>query len=725
MALPFFCAANLVDPTLAPGVPWEFLKDEKDNWLKKMSKPQRRKALLDVRTRWNVYSAIRGQVATLRVSTDNPAREVNALVCDYDMPIDIAQACANVNGVAPGRRPSWLEVSLSGKARLIWLFECPVLVPSNEFCQEFLKDLVNDLKAPILLAGYDAASVKPAEVWSNGGVWLSLDDPEVPPAMLSKAYLFGVACAAGKKTSLFANSEISLDVIASEVEKRWPGRWQGEFKLDATGIRFWDETADNEQGCQVKPDGMLCFTGKEPFQKWESLFGREWCQEKRILKLGEAGKDLMFDGKNYWEPSTVAEKKYEPIIRCDAVLHLQHKGLSTKMLKGATMSDADRVLRHVQTANRIIGAAPLVNYPPGLVTIEGNRVLNIADLHPTVPVKGATGTEADFPWLWDFMRGLFPGEDFMPLHHFLAWLQRSYRAVLNYRPYMGQAIFLCGPKNNGKTLVCLHLVKPLLGNRVANPNAYLQGDTDFNSELFSAFLLAINDDNSSTNEAARRRMITKLKGLVVNPIHKFHAKFEKPLTVFWTGRIFVTLNDDSGSVSMLPEVEVNSHDKMMFFASQPHDGAFPPQDVLEATIARELPAFAWWLLNIYVPPAEVLSDDRMGVRSYFDPKIRDLAHEQTFSSNLQELIEQWKTVDAYWQEPGNETWSGTPTALLSALQTCAETHDIAGEWTQQKTMNSLSSLARLDDSGVEETEGEGRDFIIHRTILVDKAQTVE
>jgi hypothetical protein len=59
------------------------------------------------------------------------------------------------------------------------------------------------------------------------------------------------------------------------------------------------------------------------------------------------------------------------------------------------------------------------------------------------------------------------------------------------------------------------------------------------------------------------------------------------------------------------------------------------------------------------------------------------------------------------------------------LQTCAETHDIAGEWTQQKTMNSLSSLARLDDSGVEETEGEGRDFIIHRTILVDKSQTVE
>ena len=161
-------------------------------------------------------------------------------------------------------------------------------------------------------------------------------------------------------------------------------------------------------------------------------------------------------------------------------------------------------------------------------------------------------------------------------------------------------------------------------------------------------------------------MLAKMKGLVVNPVHKFHAKFEKPVTIDWIGRIFISLNDDPGSVGMLMEVDQNTSDKQMFFASQPYNGTFPPQDELEVIIEKELPYFAYWLLNIYQPPVEVLSDDRMGVKSYFDLHILELSHQQTFASNLLELLQVWIDTDAYWGEGVGE-WTGTPTDLLDAL----------------------------------------------------------
>jgi hypothetical protein len=295
------------------------------------------------------------------------------------------------------------------------------------------------------------------------------------------------------------------------------------------------------------------------------------------------------------------------------------------------------------------------------------------------------------------------------LEHFLAWLQRAYLIVLKHRRLMGQNLFLCGPRNNGKTLLCLRIVAPLMGNKVSNPMDYLSGSTNFNSELFSAALLAVNDEDAPSSEASRSRMLAKLKGMAVNPSHHYHAKFATPVTIDWTGRIFITLNDDPSSVGMLPEVSANTRDKLMFFASQPYAGSFPPQDELEALLAKEIPYFAHWLLE-YKPPQEVLSDNRMGVVSYFDPRILEVGHQQTFSSNLGELIGLWVRVDAYWGDKSD--WEGSPTELLSALQTNDLTAGMAREWTQHKVVKALTALAKHEGSGITATGEDGRGFRI-------------
>lgn len=670
--------------------------------MRKLPKVARRKKLLEPRTEWNVYTAVRGADATARISGDNPAVAAYGLVADFDMVADIDSVLRYIDQRPVDQHPTFIEISLGHKIRLVWLFEKEILIPSPAFYKELIAKFFANLQVPTLLAGYDPASEKPTEVWTNGGEWY-----DVNPKPLSWEYCFGVICETSKKASLFANGEVALDVIALEVEKRWPGRWKGDFVRDAVGIRFWDEKADNPTGCQVKPDGILCFTGNTPFISWSEMFGRAWYENERVLNLGKAGDGIFFDGRSYWELSA---GRWQDFSRVDVMLRLTGRGLSDKCPKGATQSDAARVLDHIQQNNRVKGAAPLINYPKGVVNTVNGRILNIADLSPVKPIAGPIDDpEKDFPFIWKFLHGFFARPELLPLEHFLAWLQRAYRIVLHHKRLMGQNIFLCGPRNNGKTLLCLRIVAPLMGNKISNPMDYLAGSTNFNSELFSAALLAVNDEDAPSSEAGRSRMLAKLKGMSVNPSHRYHAKFATPITIDWTGRILITLNDDPSSVGMLPEVSTNTRDKLMFFASQPYAGKFPPQEELEAILERELPYFADWLLK-YQPPPQVLSDTRMGVASYFDTRILELGHQQTFSSNLGELIGLWIRVDAYWDSKSE--WEGSPTELLSALQTNDLTAGMARDWTQHKVVKALTALAKHEGSGITTTGDDGRGFKI-------------
>ena len=703
----FLVTKNLSVGGLVEGNPWDFTPDkELLEKMRRLPKPVRRKKLLDPKTDWQVYSAVCGAIHSDIISKTNPPVSLRGLVVDYDAVSDIDYVEKMLNQMPESQMPNWIEITLSRKIRLVWLFEKPILIPSPAFFAELMEQFFKTMGIPTLLAGYDAASLKQTERWTNGGEWLRF---RTEP--LSWDFCFGVICSVSKKSSLFENGEVPLEKIAEEMAKRWPGRWKGDFVLDSLGVRFWEATADNPTGCQVKPDGMLCFTGKEPFVKWATLFGVQWYEEQRVLNLGRAACDIYFDGQTYYEHRA---GRWEDIARVDIILRLSGRGLSGVKAKGATQSDIERVLDFIQQTNRVQGCAPLINKPKGIVELDGRRILNIADLHPTQPIAGETGKpELDFPWLWRFLNGLFTHPELFPLDHFLGWLQRAYRNVLQYHRFMGQACFLAGPKNCGKSLLCFRVIAPLLGNRLANPLDYMVGDTSFNSELFSAALLAINDDSAPGNEAARRKMLSKIKGMVVNPQHKYHPKFEKATTIDWQGRIFITLNDDVGSLGMLMEIEANTQDKAMFFASQSYDGVFPPQEELEPLIEKELPRFAHWLLA-YKPPQAVVSNDRMGIKSYFDPRILELAHSQTFSSNLEELLKVWVRSDAVWE--GKEVWEGTPTDLLTCLQGNDLTATIARDWTQPKVLKALIALAKHTGSCVSFADDSGRYFKIKKQV---------
>src|SRR5262249_7356741 len=146
--------------------------------------------------------------------------------------------------------------------------------------------------------------------------------------------------------------------------------------------------------------------------------------------------------------------------REDVVLALKNHGVSSKARRGETASDTEQVLHHINSVNRVDGAGPLINQKPGVVYLDGRRILNTSTLRALQPATKLIVTPDDFPWTWQFLNGLFDRPDLHALEHFLAWLRRGYKAAYEFRRLLGQAVFLCGPAENGKTLLCYRYIKP-------------------------------------------------------------------------------------------------------------------------------------------------------------------------------------------------------------------------------------------------------------------------
>lgn len=696
--LPKYCslwiAPNLVEQNLTEARPWEFNLPEVFPF-EGMDKKERRKFLLTDECQWQVYTAFRGSAPGLRVSDNNPAVACRAIVIDYDSVMDPEAAVKLIESELPEHlRPNFIEVTQSKKLRLIWILERELLFVSPAHWSEIYDLLCKKLKIKTLLAGYDENSAKPSMMWTNGGEWFFLSN-EKP---LSFEFTAGIQMQAAKKESLFNHADVPLAEIEKEIKIRFPGRWEGEFKLDAQGVRFWDPEADNPKGCQVKPDGMVCYTGNVPFMPWDKIFGKVWCDERRALKLGSVAQGFYTDGRTYFENlnGQQVDSKKESIIT-----RLKSRGLSDKVAKGETQSEVGAVLDYIETVNRVIGAAPLINYPPGVVTIDNERILNLSTLKPVLPVKPPRSFKEDAPFLhWFFLEHKIVGDG---TNHLLFWIRRGSQNYRNFEREVGQAVFVCGPVNSGKTLLSIRIIGAIFGGKVADPMSVLMGETTFTDDQFAAGLLAVNDSDYPKTEGLRLKVLQGYKNYVVNPKRSYHPKFQKKVMIESVTRLFTTLNDGAGSAGSLPEVNDDTRDKFMFFrAKAVPRGTFPSKKVLEAQIARELSYFVWWLDNEWQCPPEIILPDgeRTGCESYYDPYILELSQTQTYSANLAEILEIWIQKFECFQEGSDGFWIGSPTALLADIQSCPELAPIAKNWDQQKIARNLMGLSKVHGSGV-------------------------
>lgn len=321
---------------------------------------------------------------------------------------------------------------------------------------------------------------------------------------------------------------------------------------------------------------------------------------------------------------------------------LRQKGMLDKPRQGDFVSEIDRFLNDTRVKRDVDYAGPLAGYPVGHVKVQGRRVL------VTEPPTFIPAVDGGWATLEKLFRGLL-GPDAEDVHrirdaqivHFYSWLKVAMTTLRAEKRRPGQVLVVAGPAGSGKSFL-QNLVTRLLGGRSAKPYQYMTGATQFNSDLFTAEHLMVEDEAASFDFRVRVKMGAMLKGQVVNEDQRCHPKHGKPVTLrpFW--RTSMTLNDDPESLMVLPPLEGIS-DKVMLFRA--HKTEMPMStETLEqwgafmALIDAEMPAFVYFILNRFEIP-ESLRCGRYGVKHFHHQELLDMMSVLSPETKLLELID--------------------------------------------------------------------------------------
>jgi hypothetical protein len=626
-AAQFPCLTNLTKTDTHEACPWEFVPNafptDNANAYKSWRKQPNTEHLF--------YSGIVGQAPGIRVSESNPPLEVRALIADYDFEISDEELDRGIERSLKFYEPSlYHRTPLSGGIRLIWLLERPLLLPNYDVAKRFLKIAAKYLHAKILLPGMDEGAFENPNLYYDVGHSWGGCEGEPIPWVEACGWLVKVS-----EKAKWSGDVIPMETLADEVQHRFPGRWQGEFVEGARGCRFWDPTADNPTAAIIRPTGMQCFTGIEPFVPWSAIFGRGFVEKVSARKLGEMLDGIYYDGDNYWLQTQ--ESKWEPHSEREMSRHLKvFNGLSADRIEGKTHSEVDEALYIIGQSRRVNGAAPFIFQPTGPIDFMGEKVLNICNVKVLPPAEEAGGWGDSFPWIGNFLKQLFDPDE--QLDYMLAWLKRFYCSAREGKLLQGQAVFLAGDTGRGKTFFSNRIVGALVGGH-ADASQYLMGKTTFNKDLFHKPFWTVDDALPGDNNQDHKAFGTMIKRVTANNMFEFHAKFRDAVQVAWSGRVMVTGNLDADSLRIIPDLDTSILDKLLLFKASPRVAHFPEKHELERIVRQELPHLAAFLIN-YTPPAHVMdADPRYGVARYHHTFLKQAAGESQDASTVRELIQ--------------------------------------------------------------------------------------
>lgn len=658
---------NLKEKAVKVSAPWEFspLAENLPSVEIRNNKQARQDWYRNSATRWNFYTGLEGHSPASRPSKENPPRLIKAVVADYDLKIDDASINAAVGKMR--LKPSWVERSLSGNHRLVWLLAEPLLVDSWEFASFILGKTKAWLQMGLLPGLDEQALADPSRLYCNGAEWRATGHPAIHE---TEAQAFFVRCGESFSfSSSRAEISVPLDVVFQAIQDKYPGfSWPGPFEIDTPGPSFWIEGSTSPKSAIVKKDGLFTFAAhaSKTFYTWTELLGPNFLKEFETKCLGAATKDIYYDGRLYWAKGET-ERRFVGLTKEDLVLNLKVKHrVSTKPDKTG-ISLMDRCLVHIQQFGRVAGGAPILFCNPGVVDFFGTRLVNTCPDAKLVKPSGDPqqwGDQGGFPFISRVLTGLFdPVEQ---LDYWLAWLRYAYVNALARKPCPGQHIFLAGGPNVGKTLTNREIVGGLFGGYVDASRFLLNRDA-FNSHLFESAVWSVDDETVSDSEASHRTFSSLVKACAANQAFQYHKKFETPLMIPWSGRIIVTLNLDYVSSRILPALDGTIMEKISFFkCAETQKWKFPAREEIRRALDTELPCFARFLVD-YTPPAYTVGDTRYGVSAYHEPSLIKRAYQTSANAPIRETLIEF--LRGWFKEnPRAGRWSGSLNELRRMLQ---------------------------------------------------------
>lgn len=339
---------------------------------------------------------------------------------------------------------------------------------------------------------------------------------------------------------------------------------------------------------------------------------------------------------------------------------LKKQGISPKTPEGSYVSPLEERLIEIQQNCDVHYAGALAGHATGVYDMGERRIL-VTESPRIIEHKPGE-------WLTvsAVIDGLLTDSQFQfdQRPYLFGWLKISYETLLAGEKRPGQGLALAGPHGCGKSLL-QNLITLILGGRSARPYQFMSGLTQFNSDLFEAEHLMIEDEQASTDIRARRNFGALLKNLTVNDWQRCHAKNRIPisLTPFW--RLSITVNDEPENLMVLPPIDPSIEDKLIILRA--HKTAMPmPTATLEQRKAfwrqleSELPAFLRFLTEWEIPAA--LVSERFGITHFHHPEILQEIDNFAPEFRLMRLID-----DALFRSDEAEAWEGTAEHLERVL----------------------------------------------------------
>lgn len=359
----------------------------------------------------------------------------------------------------------------------------------------------------------------------------------------------------------------------------------------------------------------------------------------------DQGRYYMQNDRHFW--INVSEASVKRHLRHDVYHNVTKlEGLDKAM---------DKHILNLQRSLDVEYAGPLAGFNAGLHVVCNNRVL---------VTKGPTIIRANHG-RWDTLKKFVDELLGEQAYYFHAWVKFARQSLLSKPPFRpGQMLCFAGPPGCGKS-VLQGLITHMLGGRAAHPFRYMIGDTKFNSDLFYAEHLMIEDEAASTSIQLRRDFGSKMKSMIVNVTQSFHRKTKEalPLTPYW--RLTVSLNDEAENLMVLPPLDESIKDKIILLLCKP--ATFPGEDAQEGAFAEflgtmqtELPAYFSWLRSWRVP--QEMKNRRFGVIAYQHPKLLEALEDLAPEVRLMGFIDTLKPGENW-----PSFWSGTAADLEAAL----------------------------------------------------------
>lgn len=639
----------------------------------------------------------------------NPIRQLTALIGDFDVNVsEIAEEEA-LKQIPADFKPNWVARTFSGGRRLVYLFEQPIAFDSI-LTKRFFEIAARDTNYEKMFPGPDRkAFANPYQIYDVGHTWKQLSDTPISKNIL---HLWLTEAAKGADWSKLGEIAIPLEAVESEVHRQYPGQWSGAFTEGARGNVFWDG-GTNPSAAIVQANGCICFSREKLFYSWSDILGAPFVRKFQADKIGGAVDGTWFDGRGYYQKIGGV---WMTVGKDDFVKRLKVKqGLDASRGKNETASETERAEVFIQEHRRINGAIPFLFDERDVVERGGKRYLNIASVRALQPAETSCAWSEGFPWLADYFDTFFdPPEQ---KEFYMAWLQRFYGSALTGSLDRGQNVFLVGGIDIGKTLMGHRIIGALVGG-CADASDHLVRGSEFNKTLAENALWVLDDSQVASDPVAHRKFYELVKKLASNPTINFRRMYSDAETQDWSGRLFCTLNDDSLSLQMIPDLSLSLEDKVHIFKAANVVRQFPPRYELEPLIANELPCFAKWLLE-WTPPEHVIVKNRFGVRNYIHEELRTAALHSGQVGDILELASMFvKTVP-----PEDGDWEGKASDFYTAASAVETLRPLVTKYAPRVIGRRFAEAARIRDSGisvVDENKRHGNKYRIANPVRESK-----